>query len=393
MNCACQLDSKLTPQDLLREFKRIENQIGREKSIRYGPRLIDVDIIFYDNLVMHDDKIDELGDLTIPHKLMHERDFVLAPLKDISPNFVHPVLKKSIIQLLDKIKDETSRVIQLSPEVIVPFNRGCQIMGILNCTPDSFSDGGKFNNIESAEKRVQEMIESNVDIIDVGGESSRPGAESISVEEEINRILPVIKIIREKSKKIPISVDTVKAEVAKICLENGANIINDISGGKFDSKMYEIVKEYGCPYIMMHMRGNPKTMDKMTEYKDLITEVGEDLNQLIQKATESGIPKFNLIADPGIGFAKTAKQNCELIKESKQLSKILDEIPLLYGPSRKRFIGEYTGRDVASERLMGTAACAAVSIMNGVQFIRVHDVKEIKDVAMMVNAIKECDIE
>lgn len=384
----------MAPQDLLREFKRIENQIGREKTIRYGPRLIDVDIIFYDNLVMHDDKIDELGDLTIPHKLMHERDFVLAPLKDITPNFVHPVLNKSVLELLTKIKNETSRVIQLSPDVIVPIDRGCQIMGILNCTPDSFSDGGKYNNLESAEKRIQEMLDAKVDIIDIGGESSRPGADPVSVEEEINRILPIIKIIREKSKSIPISIDTVKSEVAKICLENGANIINDISGGKYDDpKMYEIVKEYGCPYIIMHMRGDPKTMDKMTEYKDLIKEVGEDLNSLIKKATDLQIPRFNLIADPGIGFAKAHKQNCELIKKSKELSRIIGDIPLLYGPSRKRFIGEFTGKSVASERMMGTAACAAVSVMNGVQFIRVHDVKEMKEVAMMVNAIKECDME
>lgn len=239
------------------------------------------------------------------------------------------------------------------------------------------------------------MVDNNVDIIDIGGESSRPGAEVISVEEELKRVLPCIKMIREISKDIPISIDTVKSEVAKQSLDAGANIINDISGGIDDNNMLKVVSEYKCPYIVMHKRGDAKTMDNLTEYSDVIQDVSKSLNNLINNATDAGLPLFNIIADPGLGFAKTNEQNCLLINKADEISKLINNVPLLYGPSRKRFIGHYTKKEEPLDRIMGTAACTTyfiylfirACVMKGVQFIRVHDFKEMKDVISMSNSI------
>src|SRR4028118_761430 len=218
------------------------------------------------------------------------------------------------------------------------FNWGerTYLMGVLNVTPDSFSDGGEFIALDAALMQAQRLVEAGADIIDVGGQSTRPNAEQVSVEEELNRVLPIVKQLRSLL-SIPISVDTTQATVAQKAIEAGADMVNDISGGTFDPNMLPVVAQLGVPIVLMHIRGTPQTMQQLTKYQDLIGEIYEFLERQIAAAIEAGIKTSHLIIDPGIGFAKTAQQNWEILR---QLSKFRClGVPILVGPSRKSFIG------------------------------------------------------
>jgi len=250
------------------------------------------------------------------------------------------------------------------------------LMGILNITPDSFSDGGKFSSLNKAVLRGIQMAEEGADIVDIGGESTRPGSKPIQAEEEIKRVVPVIKALRKKI-KIPISVDTYKSEVAAAALDEGADIINDISALRMDEKTGILAAKRKVKIILMHMQGTPADMQKNPKYKNVIAEIVLFFKQRLKKAKELGIAENKIIIDPGIGFGKTLEHNLEIIKRLEEF-KILGR-PVMIGPSRKSFIGKILGLGV-SERLEGTAAVAAISIFNGADIIRVHDVKEIKRV-------------
>lgn len=257
-------------------------------------------------------------------------------------------------------------------------------MGILNLTPDSFYNGGKFINPAAAIRHAERMVEEGADIIDVGGESSRPGSDPISPEEEIERLRPVLSTLL-KNLNIPISVDTYKSSVAKWALDMGVSIINDISGFRFDPDMAKVVAEGDMPVVIMHTYGRPKTMQDRPEYKSLLTEVIRCLNDSIKIGLDAGIVLDRFIVDPGIGFGKTVSHNLEIIRFLSRLKEM--KRPILIGPSRKSFIGKILDLPV-EERMEGTAAAVAIAILNGANIIRVHDVKEMLRVAKVADAIK-----
>ncbi|MCU0543502.1 MAG: dihydropteroate synthase [Oscillatoriaceae cyanobacterium Prado104] len=262
------------------------------------------------------------------------------------------------------------------------------LMGVLNVTPDSFSDGGEFNTLDSALAQAEYMVQSGVDIIDIGGQSTRPGAAEISLEEELERVLPVVKMLRQKADifaNVPISVDTTRAQVARDAVEAGADIINDISGATFDSEMLLNVANLKVPIILMHLRGTPQTMQKLTEYRDLIGEIGEFLESRIAAAINAGIEKSQIIIDPGIGFAKTCDRNLEILRELPNFRYL--NCPILVGVSRKSFIGQILGQPEAKQRIWGTAAACTGAIANFADILRVHDVKEMRDVCRVADAI------
>ncbi|WHX49201.1 dihydropteroate synthase [Paenibacillus woosongensis] len=251
------------------------------------------------------------------------------------------------------------------------------IMGILNVTPDSFSDGGRYNEAERAVAHALEMVRDGADIIDIGGESTRPGHEPVSLDEELERVVPIVEAIHRESPHIPISVDTYKAEVARQSLAAGAHMINDIWGCKADPLMAEVAAEFKSPVILMHNRHD-------RDYRDLIQDVEADLLDSIEIARRAGVRDEQIILDPGIGFAKDYEENLRVMKELDRLMKL--GFPLLLGTSRKRFIRTTLDLPV-DELVMGTAATVALGIAQGCQIVRVHDVKEIKQLAKMCDAI------
>jgi len=246
------------------------------------------------------------------------------------------------------------------------------IMGILNLTPDSFSDGGQFSDKNQATDYALKMIEDGADMIDIGGESTRPGAVPVSVDEELKRTISIIESIRQQSDCL-ISIDTYKSPVAEAALDVGANLVNDISGLTFDAKMIDIVVARKVPVIVMHMKGTPRSMQVDPHYDNVIEEICEFFKRKVKSAKNSGILDNMIILDPGIGFGKRLEDNFEIIRELKQISTM--GYPILLGPSRKSFIGASLNLPV-EERLEGTLASITAGIMNGANIIRVHDVKE-----------------
>jgi dihydropteroate synthase len=269
------------------------------------------------------------------------------------------------------------------------FSRKTYIMGILNVTPDSFSDNGLYFDKTKAVKRALQMAEEGADIIDIGGESTRPGSEPLAIEEELRRTIPVIEALSREI-DVPLSIDTYKSGVAKKALDAGAAMVNDISGLRFDPSMPKVVAEYKVPVVVMHIKGAPKDMQKNPVYEALMPEIMDSLRESIRFAMESGVPEDKIIIDPGIGFGKTPENNLEIIHNLQGLT--LLEKPVLIGPSRKAFIGKVLGDVPPTARLEGTAAAVAVSIMNGANIIRVHDVKEMARVAKVADAIKRIRI-
>ncbi|WP_330202781.1 dihydropteroate synthase [Cyanobacterium sp. Dongsha4] len=258
------------------------------------------------------------------------------------------------------------------------------LMGILNVTPDSFSDGGNFYSVDNGVKQALKMVDEGADIIDIGGQSTRPGAKQITLEEELNRVIPVIRALRQKS-DIPISVDTTRSEVAKEAIASGADIINDISGGTFDREMLPTIAKLNVPIILMHIKGTPETMQSLTDYQDLIGEIKDFLQKQINQATNLGIKKEYIIIDIGIGFAKNYEQNIELLRAINQFK--LMNFPLLVGTSRKSFIGKILNQDDPKKRVWGTAASCAYAITQGVDILRVHDVAPMYDIVRVTDAI------
>jgi dihydropteroate synthase len=260
-------------------------------------------------------------------------------------------------------------------------------MGVLNVTPDSFSDGGEFQTMNAAIIRSIEMVGAGVDIIDIGGESTKPGAIPVDAATELGRVIPVIAAIRQHPTigQIPISIDTTKSIVAQAAIEAGADIINDVSGGEFDSKMFGIVAQLGVPYVMMHLRGTPATMQQMTDYQDIVAEIIAFFENQIDRAIQCGVDRSQIIIDPGIGFAKTYHQSIELIRQLAKFQ-VLD-LPILVGVSRKSFIGKILNQPDPTQRLWGTAAACCAAIANGADILRVHDVAEMVDVSRVADVM------
>ncbi|MEZ0536519.1 dihydropteroate synthase [Caldicellulosiruptoraceae bacterium PP1] len=318
------------------------------------------------------------------HVIYNENEFFLSTTRE---NF-----NKTKCLIQDLLKDQDicsfeenfSRILLLKEGRKIDLNK-TNIMGIMNITPDSFYQGSRYQNLDAIQEVSKKMIEDGADIIDIGGESTRPFSEPITEEEEINRVIPAIKKIREINNNIPISIDTYRSRVAKLAIEAGADIINDISGGLFDKEMFRVAASLNVPIIIMHIKGTPKDMQQNPYYDDVVKEIYEFFEMRIEDAIENGVKKENIILDPGIGFGKRVEDNLEIIRRCDEFKSL--GCPVLIGASRKSTIGKVLGDLPPEERLEGTIAISVICAMKGIEFVRVHDVKENKRAVTMTNAI------
>jgi len=271
------------------------------------------------------------------------------------------------------------------PSGRLDFSDGCLVMGVLNVTPDSFSDGGEFFDSEKAVEHGLKMATDGAAIIDVGGESTRPGSDSVSADEQIQRVMPVIEALCEKT-DVPVSIDTYRVEVAQAALEAGAGMINDITALS-DERIGELAAERQVPVVLMHMQGTPATMQREPKYDDVVGEVLEFLLGRAKRAERLGISKDMIFIDPGIGFGKTTEHNLSLLRNIDKF--VAAGYRVLVGTSRKRFIGQITGKEKPAERIFGSAATVALCAAAGVSIVRVHDVAEMVDIVKVANAVND----
>ncbi|CAE6456819.1 unnamed protein product [Rhizoctonia solani] len=426
VNGVCAISTSLNPTELIKLLKRVESEVGRTPTFRNGPRVVDLDILFYDDLSVN---ITE-GEfpLQIPHPRIQEREFVLRPLSDILPAYNHPIEQKSIQKLLSSLptaEHPMHRVMPLIPTAhptasaetqhpYLTWGSKTYVMATLNTTPDSFSDGGEHSltpqssESSSTLQYVRDSLENGADILDIGGYSTRPGATPVSPEDEIARVIPAIRAIRESGLKVPISIDTFRADVARAALTAGANWINDVRAGRGeynDSTFHQsestidVAHEFGCPIVLMHSR---ELADKDKSYPSgTLQGVRNELGQQIAAVLRSGVRRWNLIADPGYGFSKTISGNVQLLRNLKQLvepgaCRALTGMPILAGTSRKGYLGSIVacrrgGQDAApvpaKEREWATAAALAACIQAGADIVRVHNVKAMGDVVAVADKI------
>ncbi|KAJ3166423.1 trifunctional dihydropteroate synthetase [Geranomyces variabilis] len=396
LNGCIKIRTSLEPEQLLSFLKGIESEHGRDFAAqRNGPRPIDLDILTYDALELNNQT------LTIPHPRIKEREFVLRPLCDIAPDMEIPGLFRTASQLLallahtaPKTDDVICKVLVGGHGLLWKWGRRTYVMGILNVTPDSFSDGGKHNQSPAvAAQHALDMVKAGADMIDIGGCSTRPGAEDVPEQEEINRVVPVIKEIRKLDANIAISVDTFRASVAKAAVEAGADLVNDVTAGAGDAQMIATMARLRVPVCLMHMRGTPKTMTTLTNYNDAnpVPEIRTELAENVRAALAAGMRRWNIILDPGIGFAKTADHSFRIISNLPELvapATPLAGFPTLVGPSRKRFLvsdKDAATDDPASQRVYATAAACSAAISKAADVLRVHDVREMKDVVRVAD--------
>src|SRR5712691_1387116 len=269
----------------------------------------------------------------------------------------------------------------------LPYGERTLVMGVLNVTPDSFSDGGAFFSLDRAVAHAEQMIAEGADIVDIGGESTRPGSAFVSAEEELQRVIPVIERLSAKS-SVPISIDTTKSAVARAAIAAGAEIVNDISGLRFDPSIADEAAKAKAGLVLMHSRGTPKTMQQLPPVDDIMNEVIGELRNSVLVAEERGIARDRIAIDPGIGFGKTLEQNVELIAKLDQLVIAFAEFPIMIGTSRKSFIGKLLDNAAADQRLHGTIASVVASVMKGAHIVRVHDVKAAVEAARVADAVR-----
>lgn len=387
LNLCLEAHTRLSPSELLSETKLLERRLGRVPGERWGPRVIDIDLLTYDDGTFEDDR------LSLPHPGISDRAFVLLPLADIAPTWRHPISGASVQELLDG--HDLSGLKRLPLPLI--WGRRTYVMGVLNVTPDSFSgDGlmraGEDDLIQRAVRQAEEFVVDGADIIDIGGESTRPGSQPITTAEEQSRVVPLISAVRQ-AVRVPISVDTYRSQVAAAALEAGANWVNDVWGLRMDPEMAAVVAGAGCPVVIMHNRSRPRNVDQQErlggryvgiEYDDLIPDVIRELQSSIDHGLSWGIRPEQIVVDPGIGFGKSIAQNLRLINELGALRSL--GYPLLVGTSRKSFIG-YTLDLPPEDRVEGTAATVAIAIDRGADIVRVHDVRQMVRVARMTDSI------
>jgi len=400
LNAAIEVETSLEPHVLLKLLKDVEQDLGRNFSeVRNGPRPLDLDVLFcdrFENGAWKHLEIDS-SELQIPHPGIAEREFVLKPLSEVSGGeYMHPLLNQTVQQMNEQLPKSTGpsavRVLPLPRNRTILFNETI-VMGILNVTPDSFSDGGNWDkSVAVAVEHALQMQRDGASIIDIGGESTRPGAKEVEEEEQIRRTVPVIKAIREES-DIPISIDTRHARVTRAAVEAGADIVNDVSGGLHDDRMLETVAEMGVPIVLMHMRGTPETMLSMTEYTNVVDDVTQSLKERVKAAEEAGIPRWLQIADPGIGFAKDMTGNLLLLKNLDKIRSHLHDIPIMVGTSRKGFLGKLTGVTEASERDFATVGSMIAPLClegkdHTCSILRVHNVAATVHATRVLDAIK-----
>jgi len=261
------------------------------------------------------------------------------------------------------------------------------VMGVVNVTPDSFSDGGQFFDAQKAIKHALQLVEEGADILDIGGESTRPNATPVSEDEELRRVLPVLRGLMQASKTgIPISIDTMKPAVARAAIEAGASIINDVGANRDDAAMWEIARDSGAAYVLMHMQGTPQTMQRNPQYRDVLHDVAKFYDERLSRLAECGVSREQIILDPGLGFGKSLEHNLELLAGLGHFRTY--QRPLLVGASRKGFIGSVTGAKETAGRLPGSLVCAVAALEAGAQIIRTHDVMATKQALRMMEAIQ-----
>lgn len=439
LNAVVQLGTELPPEQLLSALQAVEIEVGRTKSFRNGPRLLDLDVLFctradgpgaspFTSLVV------DTPALQLPHPRIHERAFVLEPLFDLNPSLLIPLPGgkgyKTTRQLLAELpwaeRNALRRVLPLgnigpsdgrstrlaplassgcsgdrasSQDSLARRPRDCPVLvqGILNLTPDSFSDGGAFGgSVDAAVQAALTMLREGADIIDVGGESTRPRAIPVPPEEEQRRILPVISQLAETCSTLglplAISVDTRNADTARLALQAGASIINDVSAGRHDKRMIQLAAEHCVPLVMMHSRGTPQTMDSVphTLYGNLVHDVCGELEERLAAADEAGLPRWLQVVDPGLGFAKTAEQSRQLLQPDSMslINARLGARPILIGASRKRFLASASDPNAApKDRDDATSGANALAIVGGATILRVHSVASARRVADAVHAV------
>ncbi|KAE9605588.1 putative 2-amino-4-hydroxy-6-hydroxymethyldihydropteridine diphosphokinase [Lupinus albus] len=386
LNSAVRAVTKLGPHELLAALKKIEKDLGRTDGIRYGPRPIDLDILFYGKCKVRSDI------LTVPHERIWERPFVMAPLMDLLGSAIDSDTVASwhsfsghscgLSGLWDKLGGESligeEGMYRVMPVAngLLDWSRRTYVMGVLNLTPDSFSDGGNFQSVKSAVSQVQLMISEGADIIDMGAQSTRPMASRISVEEELDRLIPFLEAVMampEVEGKL-ISVDTFYSEVASEA----------------------VIADLDVPYVAMHMRGDPSTMQtsENLKYDGVCKEVSSELYSRVREAELSGIPAWRVIIDPGIGFSKKTEDNLEVLTglpdiraDIAKKSLAISHAPILIGPSRKRFLGEICSRPAAVERDPATIASVTAGVLGGANIVRVHNIKDNLDAVKLCDAI------
>ena len=268
----------------------------------------------------------------------------------------------------------------------LPYGERTLVMGVLNVTPDSFSDGGEFLSLDRAVAHAEQMIAEGADIMDIGGESTRPGSAFVTEEEELQRVIPVIERLAAKT-SVPISIDTTKSSVARAAMAAGAEIVNDISGLRFDPSIADEAAKAKAGLVLMHSRGTPKTMQQLPPVDDIMSEVIGELQKSVLVAEERGVARDRIAIDPGIGFGKTLEQNVELIAKLDQLVIAFAEFPIMIGTSRKSFLGKLLNGAPPDQRLYGTIASIAASVLKGAHIVRVHDVKAAVEAVRVANAI------
>jgi dihydropteroate synthase len=261
------------------------------------------------------------------------------------------------------------------------------VMGVLNVTPDSFSDGGRFSDLPRAVARAEEMVAQGADILDVGGESTRPGSASVDTDEELRRVVPVVEALA-RTVPVPISVDTTKSAVARAALAAGAEVINDVSALRFEPALADEVASTGAGLVLMHSRGTHETMHALEPLAEIMREVKDSLSLSVEEAERRGVERSRIALDPGIGFSKSQEQNIELIARLETFAESFNDFPILVGTSRKRFIGALLGGSAVDERLHGTMATVTAAILNGAHIIRVHDVRAAVETARVADAIR-----
>lgn len=408
LNSAVRGTTKLGPHELLNVLKQVEKDLGRTDGVRYGPRPIDLDILFYG-----ESKI-ESESLTIPHERIWERPFVIAPLVDLIGSSVGNEIESSwhsfsrckggIFEIWEKLGGESSigkeglrRVLPVK-NCLWDWSKKTHVMGILNLTPDSFSDGGKFPRVEDAVSHVKLLISEGADIVDIGAQSTRPFASRLSPAEELERLIPVLDAIMQTPEiegKL-LSIDTFYSEVAFEAVNRGVHIVNDVSGGKIDPKILSVVGDLEVPYVIMHMRGDPLTMQSKQnlQYEDVCKEVACELYSRVSEAELAGIPLWRVIIDPGIGFSKKLEHNLETLTGLPSIRREIGKrsvggshLPILVGPSRKRFLGEICNRTDPVERDPATIAAVTAGILGSANVIRVHNVGYGLDAAKVCDAL------
>lgn len=358
-NAVALVKTHLLPVDLLRTLQDIEVDFGRIRTTRNAARVLDLDLIDYQGKV-----IDE-RDLELPHPRMADRAFVLYPLRDIAPDWRHPVSRSRIDDLIAKLpKDQELRLAQ-SP----------LIMGVVNVTPDSFSDGGHHQHTDAALRHARHLIAEGASIVDIGGESTRPGSEPVDVDEELRRVIPVVEGLKNCGARI--SVDTRRADVMEAAIQAGAHIINDITALEGDHRSLEVVAASRVSVCLMHMKGTPKTMQDNPVYQDVVAEVADYLSERVRICEEAGIRRERIMIDPGIGFGKSLDHNMALLSRLERFRDI--GVPVLLGASRKSYISGLCGHDIpVDQRLGGSLAAVAAAHKANLQIVRVHDVAATK---------------